>query len=92
MARYGGEEFVIILGGVTLEQATVVTTTIRKQLQKKGIPHASHPHSEIITISMGIASAIPDATGSEQDLILQADRALYQAKAQGRDCTVLAQL
>jgi PleD family two-component response regulator len=41
---------------------------------------------------MGIASTIPDATGSEQDLILQADRALYQAKAQGRDCTVLAQL
>ena len=91
-ARYGGEEFAIILGSVTLEQATFITTTIRQQLQKKAIPHASHPHSEIITISMGIASIIPDATGKEEDLVLQADRALYQAKAQGRDCTVLFQL
>lgn len=86
-ARYGGEEFVIILPHTQLAGAKTQTDIIQKQIQKLALSHAQSSMSDIVTISIGIASGIPrEALGSNQ-IIEYADEALYQAKAQGRNRT-----
>jgi diguanylate cyclase (GGDEF)-like protein len=90
VARYGGEEFGIILSGSHLEEANCVAQRIRTQLQETAIPHAKNPNQSWITLSMGVASMIPQNNVQEADLVAQADRALYQAKIQGRNQAVTA--
>jgi diguanylate cyclase (GGDEF)-like protein len=44
----------------------------------------------VLTVSLGVAAGIPDATDEREHLLKLADEALYTAKNQGRNCTVLA--
>lgn len=88
VARYGGEEFVIVLAGVTLEQANCLAQRMNNQLQEAAIPHEMNPNCPYVTLSMGIASMVPQPNTTEADLVAQGDRALYEAKKQGRDCIV----
>lgn len=83
IARYGGEEFILLLPGLTLEQAAQLAEQIRSAVWSLNIPH--HTPSGRVTISLGVASAIPSREDRMESLIRDADSALYQAKEQGRD-------
>lgn len=85
-ARYGGEEFVLVLPGLTLKEVEAVAFAIVAEVQTLGIPHAGGI-GKLLTISAGVAVLRPQAD-MEPDrdfLIREADRALYLAKAAGRN-------
>ena len=80
-ARYGGEEFAVLLPGLSPEEAVRVAETIRQKVRN---------WSEVTTVSIGIASLTPAASMDCSELVKAADKALYAAKANGRDQSVLA--
>ncbi|MEL6581219.1 MAG: CHASE2 domain-containing protein [Cyanobacteria bacterium J06621_12] len=88
-ARYGGEEFVVVLPDSNPETAKVVAQRIRSKLKAMQIPHEGSQASKYVSISMGIASVYHNKAISPEELIVIADKALYQAKEQGRDCAVI---
>ncbi|QQE64720.1 hypothetical protein GFS31_14010 [Leptolyngbya sp. BL0902] len=90
VARYGGEEFAIILPYTDTQGAITVARQIRHSLATLAIPHASSPQGQI-TVSMGIATALPQPTRFTSALIAAADQALYQAKTQGRNSYCVAE-
>jgi len=85
VARYGGEEFALILGGISREQATCLAEKIHDQVRQSAIPHAANPNGKYLTLSMGVATLIPNRYYRTSDLVTKADSALYKAKASGRD-------
>lgn len=84
-ARYGGEEFAIILPNTDREGAEQVAQEIHATIADLSIPHRRSQVGEIITVSMGVATTIPVPFIAPQMLIEAADRALYQAKDDGRN-------
>ncbi|MBW4513558.1 MAG: diguanylate cyclase [Scytonematopsis contorta HA4267-MV1] len=88
VARYGGEEFTVILPSTNVKGAIVVAEGIQKAVCQSKLPHACSDVSEFITVSLGIATVIPNNTTSPTDLIADADKALYEAKRRGRDCYI----
>jgi diguanylate cyclase (GGDEF)-like protein len=87
-ARYGGEEFALILPDTSEEGALHLAQQVRSQIHSLGIAHRASTF-EIVTLSMGVATLIPQP-GQEPGLLIEAaDQALYQAKETGRDryCT-----
>ncbi|BAZ08547.1 response regulator receiver modulated diguanylate cyclase [Calothrix sp. NIES-4071] len=86
VARYGGEEFAIILPDKTSVQVQRVAQRIRKYIQKLNIPHSKSSVSVNVTVSIGIAHALPYINTAPQILIDKADGALYKAKTAGRNC------
>lgn len=87
VARYGGEEFVVILCNTSEVEAVRVAQRICAQVQNLHVPHDRSPLHEV-TISVGISCQIPSSICSSEQLISQADRALYQAKSIGRNQAV----
>jgi diguanylate cyclase (GGDEF)-like protein/PAS domain S-box-containing protein len=88
VARFGGEEFVVLLPSTMISGAEAVARTILKAVSSLAIPHAESPHG-VVTVSIGIASW-PSGVALNQSLLLeQADRALYAAKARGRNIYVV---
>jgi len=85
VARYGGEEFVVILPNTPAEGAVRVAGSIQHQLRDLKIAHPNSPISPYLTISLGIASVIPARINLASTLLEAADKAMYQAKALGRD-------
>lgn len=85
VARYGGEEFLVALPHTTIDGAERVAQEIKDTVAQLKLPHASSPTSFVVTLSMGLASAIPTAKESVTVLIGNADQALYEAKKGGRD-------
>lgn len=85
VARYGGEEFVVLLPNTSVNGARQVAENLQRQIQSLDIPHAKSPVKPYVTMSLGIASVIPRADLSLEDLIESADMVLYEAKRQGRD-------
>ena len=87
LARFGGEEFIVGLPGLGLQAAAVVADILRQKVREA--PCSSFEHEIQITISVGVHQA--DLNFGGIDAALQrADEALYEAKAQGRDCVRLA--
>ncbi|MEW6130211.1 MAG: diguanylate cyclase [Acidobacteriota bacterium] len=84
-ARYGGEEFVVVLSGTDEQGASVVAERIRAQIELLQIPHRGSKVSDHVTISIGVATFIPDGSNEAEELIAAADEALYQAKENGRN-------
>ncbi|MEA5476685.1 diguanylate cyclase [Pseudanabaena galeata UHCC 0370] len=89
VARYGGEEFIVILPNTNLEGSIAVAKNLHEAIADLQIPHQDSDVSDIVTISMGIASDIPNLERSPYVLINQADQALYYAKQQGRNQLVI---
>ena len=88
LARYVGEEFVVVLSDSTVEIASRVAHRIRLLIEVAGSPAVNHRVTDghgWSTVSCGVASALPLDGMNRHDLIAQADKALYQAKAQGRN-------
>ncbi|MEH2042294.1 PleD family two-component system response regulator [Nostoc sp.] len=85
VARYGGEEFAAILPNTDVEGATLVAQTICSAVQTLAIPHRNSLVSNHVTLSAGLATAIPIPGSDFEQIILAADRSLYQAKAAGRN-------
>jgi diguanylate cyclase (GGDEF)-like protein len=86
-ARYGGEEFCLLLPNLDSKLASQVGEMIRAAVGSLGVPHATSPHQQI-TVSVGVACAIPNDTQEPKDLVEAADAALYAAKHRGRNAVV----
>lgn len=85
VARYGGEEFGIILPMTDAEGAENVANILLQHVVKLQIPHACSPVTGRITISLGVATLIPDREMSQVVLVEKADKCLYAAKEAGRN-------
>ncbi len=85
LARYGGEEFTVILPSTDVQGAIVMAEKIQQAIHQSKLPHARSEVSKFITISLGIATVVPNSNISSANLIAVADKALYEAKRQGRD-------
>jgi diguanylate cyclase (GGDEF)-like protein len=90
VARYGGEEFVILLPGIDRDGAAAVAHACQLQMARADIAHPASPSAGALTLSIGVASVVPDATQAPAALLNAADRALYMAKAAGRNRYELA--
>jgi diguanylate cyclase (GGDEF)-like protein len=83
-ARYGGEEFAVLLPGVSAKEALVVAERIRLRVE------AMPADPGALTISVGVASVMPLVTMEYSELVESADKALYAAKAAGRNQSKIA--
>jgi diguanylate cyclase (GGDEF)-like protein len=86
-ARFGGEEFVVLLPGANREGALIAAERIRKLVEVAGSPALPEPgsHPRLSTVSCGVATCWPGESNCQEDLLDSADKALYQAKAAGRN-------
>jgi diguanylate cyclase (GGDEF)-like protein len=87
-ARYGGEEFAVILPNTPLKGATQLAELIQEQVRQLRLFHSASPVSDYVTLSIGVCSLIPQPNTSARRLIVATDKALYQAKEQGRNRTM----
>ncbi|MCZ8294065.1 MAG: GGDEF domain-containing protein [Hylemonella sp.] len=90
VARYGGEEFVLVLPGVTADEARTVAERIRAAVEGRAMPHEHSPVAGFVTISIGVASARVQRAEQAEVLLKEADGALYLAKHQGRNRVMTA--
>ena len=81
----GGEEFALFLPNFELRQAYELAQTIRKSVEGMRLPHVESDVSPWVTISLGVASGLPEKITNSAELLLHADQALYQAKSDGRN-------
>ena len=86
VARYGGEEFVTLLPGASKEKARYLAEMIRLNIMSLVVKHEGVRVP--LTVSVGFISEIPRDAGRYEDFLKSADDALYQAKANGRNCVV----
>jgi diguanylate cyclase (GGDEF)-like protein/PAS domain S-box-containing protein len=89
VARYGGEEFVILLPNTNLEGSLYIAKMIREQIHELNIAHEGSNISQHVTLSMGISVSIPTIDQQADKLLIAADKALYQAKQEGRDKIII---
>lgn len=85
VSRYGGEEFAIVLPALKTNQSSQLAEQIRDQISK-----TDTNLKEKITVSVGVATIQPSSEMEINTLISGADAALYQAKANGRNCVVVS--
>ncbi|CCK79041.1 diguanylate cyclase domain-containing protein [Desulfobacula toluolica] len=90
VARYGGEEFAMILPETDLKGAIHIARQAQQSVQRLCIPHATSKVSKYLSISIGVATKLSGKKDNPIELTQKADTALYQAKANGRNCVVSA--
>lgn len=90
IARYGGEEFIILLPMQDHSRCLNTANRLLNLVIEAGLPHPQNPH-QVVTLSMGVAACVPSTESDIQHLIKAADKALYQAKNNGRSQVKLAQ-
>jgi len=84
-ARYGGDEFVLVVVHTGVEGARVVADKVRTGVEVMG-RDLGYPEG-LVTVSIGVAELAPGRGGGpeREDVLVAADRALYRAKAMGRN-------
>jgi diguanylate cyclase (GGDEF)-like protein len=85
LARYGGEEFAAVLPGADLTEAQHTAERLRRLVSDCAIPHERSATARVVTVSAGVAAAVPAKDGLAELLVAAADAALYQAKNEGRN-------
>lgn len=85
--RYGGEEFLILMPGISADDAMERAEKVRLEAGRLHVTHAGRT-LDAVTVSLGI-SVHPDTCQTADELIATADEALYRAKQEGRNRTVL---
>ena len=85
VVRYGGEEFIVLLNETMLEEALKTARKILDEITYLEIPHERSTISKIITVSIGVATVLPDLKSGPEYLLKSADQALYRAKNSGRN-------
>lgn len=88
VGRYGGEEFVVLLPECDLEGALTMAEKIRLAVKALKIPHAFSGTADHVTISLGCHAMLCESKTSSNQLLQEADQALYLAKQRGRDRVV----
>ena len=83
LARYGGEEFSVVISG-GIEVAERIAQRLKAAVTRLNIEH-NQSEFEIISISLGLSSITPRKDSNMQQLIKQADIALYESKGAGRN-------
>ncbi|MCP4992859.1 MAG: GGDEF domain-containing protein, partial [Gammaproteobacteria bacterium] len=86
VGRYGGEEFCVLLPGTPMDQAAVVAEQIRKSVENGGFRSGTKPIT--LTVSCGYTEFQDSDT--PESVFARADRAMYKAKSQGKNCCVSA--
>lgn len=84
--RYGGEEFVVLMPSTPPEGALRVAANIQEAIRALVIPHQGKKLA--VTASLGVATVVSEREDAVRDVLAQADQALYQAKASGRNAVV----
>ncbi len=83
--RFGGEEFIVLLRGINLPISVRISERIRRAIEDASIPHPALATGEVVTVSLGVASAILSREIRVGLVISAADAALYSAKRNGRN-------
>jgi diguanylate cyclase (GGDEF)-like protein len=83
--RFGGEEFIVVLRGINLPIAVRISERIRRAVEESAIPHPALCEGEVVTVSLGVASAFLSREIRVGLVISAADAALYSAKRNGRN-------
>lgn len=83
LARYGGEEFVALLQGEAAAESRQVAEAMHRAVRETGLPHPARGGVVTVSIGLALSTGLGETPGS---LLSRADHALYQAKADGRDC------
>jgi diguanylate cyclase (GGDEF)-like protein len=89
VARFGGEEFVCVLPFIQKDEALEFAKSLVQNVEDMKILHPMSLHSKYVTISVGMASAVPNDNNSHEQLLDEADKALYSAKESGRNRAVM---
>ena len=83
-ARVGGEEFSILLPDTDITGAVTIAEALRKSIEGLQLAHAKSPMG-VVTASFGVAAVTNNRNVRAQNLMQAADRALYEAKGNGRN-------
>lgn len=90
LGRYGGEEFIVLAKVSTREQVAILSESIRRTVEDLALMHDQRRDgSSIVTVSVGAAFTRKQIGPKLEKIINEADRALYGAKANGRNCVRL---
>lgn len=95
VARFGGEEFVVILPETNAVGAHRVADGLRRSIEALALPHAFSEAGELVTVSIGVATAYPGPDDGDMEvgwLLDCADQALYSAKKSGRNAVAVGRL
>jgi two-component system chemotaxis family response regulator WspR len=88
-ARFGGDEFAIVLGAISTIDCKVAAEDLRREIENlRLLRENDNVGSPYLTVSVGVASMVPQAEESFYTLITAADQALYEAKKAGRNRVV----
>jgi len=85
VARYGGEEFICMLPETSMEDAEILAEKIRMRIENLRICHKDSKTSDYVTVSLGVATTQCEPNQEVFETIHNADKALYQAKSNGRN-------
>jgi diguanylate cyclase (GGDEF)-like protein len=85
LARYGGEEFAAILRTSGPAEAATAAEAFRERIERLRLPHPAAASGSYLTVSVGVATAVPRAGASPSTLLAAADEALYRSKHLGRN-------
>ncbi len=85
VARFGGEEFCILLPETNAAAAMALAEHLRRRVEDLRLSHPDSPVAPVVTVSLGVATAVPRAGSDPSELLERADLALYQAKKLGRN-------